>query len=81
MFLQAYRDYVKNVTSKYSMEIMIIVICLAAIVGLGSIIVTGRDHNEVEEISEEIIDKELGLPKGTVDLDFHDLSKKKIAKD
>jgi hypothetical protein len=62
------------------MEIMLIIICIAAVVGLSSVIITGKDHNEVENLSEEIIDKELGLPNGTVDLDFNDL-RKKLGKD
>jgi hypothetical protein len=75
-WFNSYKTLVKNFTTRYSMEIMLVIICIAAVVGLSSVIITGKEHNEVEQISEQVIDKELGLPSGTVDLDFYDLSKK-----
>ena len=54
-----------------------LVIALAAVIGVASTYYFGK-NNEVEVIAEEIIDKELNVPQGTVH--FPDLSKIGMAK-
>ncbi len=49
------------------MEIIIIAIVATAI-GIGSIIYTGKEDNIVEETSEYVIERDLGLPIDSIDL-------------
>jgi hypothetical protein len=49
------------------MNVIIIVVC-AAIIGLGSVFITKKKDNPVEEAAEVVIEKELNLPEGSVDL-------------
>jgi uncharacterized protein YpmB len=46
----------------------ILIIIVAAIVGMGSYLYTKKADSPVEQAAEEVIDYELGLPPGTVDL-------------
>lgn len=45
-----------------------IIIAIAVIIGGGSAYITKKDDGPIEQIAESVIDKELGLPSGTVDL-------------
>ncbi len=48
--------------------VTIIIVVVAAVIGLGSAIYTHKNDGPVEEVCETIIEKELNLPDGTVDL-------------
>ncbi len=54
----------------------IIIILLAAAIGIGYTMYTGKPNNVVEEVAEVVIEKELGLPDGSVDLTPSDWGKK-----
>lgn len=41
---------------------------IALLVGLGSFMYFGKTDNPVEEACDRVIEKELGLPEGSVDL-------------
>ena len=45
-----------------------IIITIAAIVGFAAHIITKTSDSPIEEIAEQVINYELGLPKGTIDL-------------
>ncbi len=45
----------------------IIIVAIAAIVGAAALFVTKKPDSPVEQMAEAVIDKELGLPAGTVD--------------
>ena len=45
---------------------IIIVICAA--VGVGYTYYSGKPDNAIEEVAERIMETEMGLPKGTIDL-------------
>lgn len=45
-----------------------LIVAVAICVGVVSILVTKRDDAIVEEVTESITEKELGLPSGTIDL-------------
>ena len=47
---------------------MWIVLAIALAVGAGSAYFTGKDDGPVEQIAERVIEDELHLPKGSVDL-------------
>lgn len=47
---------------------IIIIIAIAAAVGLGSFFYTKKADNPIEQAAETVIDYELGLPPGSVDL-------------
>jgi len=46
----------------------IIAIVLAAVIGVGSYLYTKKSDGPVEQAAESVIDYELGLPPGSVDL-------------
>ncbi len=47
---------------------VLFVVAIAAIVGLVSVYVSKSSDGVVEEVSEDVIEQQLSLPKGTVDL-------------
>lgn len=59
---------------------------LAALLVIGSLLVGfcsayfWKNNNPIEEISESIIERELGLPAGSIDLDVPEIKRKKPAK-
>ena len=48
--------------------LVILIVAVCAVVGIGYGAVTHTHDSPVEEVAEEIIEKELNLPKGSVDL-------------
>jgi hypothetical protein len=48
--------------------VTIIIVVLAAILGIGSALYTHKKDGPVEEVCEAIIEKELNLPDGTIEL-------------
>lgn len=50
------------------MAVGIIIAIIAAVVGVGSIYYTKKDDGPIEQIAERVIEKELNLPKDSVDL-------------
>lgn len=54
----------------------IIVVLLAAVIGLGSIFILKKADNPVEQIAEEVIEEELHLPHDSIDLSPEALEKK-----
>lgn len=44
------------------------ILVVALVVGIISIFLIGKDDEPLEEMSETIIEKQLGLPEGSVDL-------------
>ncbi len=53
--------------AKAFVELAVIVI-IALTIGVASILITKKDDGTIEEVSEMVIEKELGLPNGSVDL-------------
>jgi ABC-type sulfate transport system permease component len=47
---------------------MWIIVALALVIGGVSAYVTKKDDGPIEQIAEAVIDRELGLPPGTVDI-------------
>jgi hypothetical protein len=45
-----------------------IVAGLAAVIGIGAAVVSKSDDGPIEQAAEEVIEAELNLPKGSVDL-------------
>lgn len=45
-----------------------ILVVVALVVGLGSIFVVKEDDQVIEEVSESVLEKQLGLPEGSIDL-------------
>lgn len=45
-----------------------VILAIALVVGVVSVFVVKKDDAVVEEVSESVIEKELGLPQGSVDL-------------
>ncbi len=54
-------------TRGYNMTTLVI-IAIAAIVGICSFFITNKADNPVEQAAETVIDSQLGLPPGTIDL-------------
>jgi hypothetical protein len=46
----------------------IIIAVVVSVVGIGSYFITKKPDGPIEEISEVVIEKQLGLPDGSVDL-------------
>jgi len=44
-----------------------VIIIVAIVVGVGSVFVLKKEDNVVEEVSESIVEKQLGLPEGSID--------------
>jgi hypothetical protein len=57
-----------------TMLVTLIIVAIAAIIGVASVYFDG-DHNAAETIAETIIESELGLKQGSIDLDPKDLKK------
>ena len=49
--------------------IPIIIAVIAFIVAIGSVYITHQDGNPVEKVAEEVIEEELDLPAGSINLD------------
>ncbi len=47
---------------------MWIILAIALAVGIGSVYITKKDDGPIEQIAEGVIESELNLPKGSVDL-------------
>lgn len=45
-----------------------VMLVVAVVVGVASVLIVKKDDQPVEELSEFVIEKELGLPQGSVDL-------------
>lgn len=45
-----------------------VILVVAVVVGVGSVLLVKKDDQPIEEVSEFVIEKELGLPQGSVDL-------------
>ncbi len=45
-----------------------LVVFIAAVIGFGAFFITKRNDSPVEQAAEAVIDYELGLPPGAVDL-------------
>lgn len=48
--------------------LVILIVAICAIGGIGYGVITKTHDSPVEEFAEEIIEKELNLPKGSIDL-------------
>lgn len=48
--------------------LVILIVAVCAIVGVGYSAITHTHDSPIEEVAEEIIEKELNLPAGSVDL-------------
>lgn len=46
----------------------IVIVVVAAVIGIGAAIITKTDDGPIEQAAEEVIDYELGLPPGAIDL-------------
>lgn len=45
-----------------------VLVGVAVVVGVLSIVIVKQDDQVIEEVSESVIEMELGLPQGTIDL-------------
>lgn len=45
-----------------------LVVLVAAVIGIGSVFLTKTEDNPVEEAMEDVIDMKLNLPPGSIDL-------------
>lgn len=52
-----------------------LIVVISLIVGYTAFVVTKTPDSPIEQIAEEVIDYELGLPPGTVDLSKEDCKK------
>ncbi len=50
----------------------IIIVILAFVVGFSSYLITDKADNPIEQAAEAVIDYELGIPQGTIDLSKED---------
>ncbi len=56
-----------TINVKAFIEVAVIVV-IAVVVGLASVFIMKKDDQPIEQMAESVIDTELGLPQGTIDL-------------
>lgn len=47
---------------------VVVIVAIAVVVGMISIFATKKDDAPIEEVAETVIEQQLGLPSGSVDL-------------
>jgi len=47
---------------------VVVIVAIAVIIGMISIFATKKDDSHIEEIAESVIEQQLGLPPGIIDL-------------